>query len=152
MSGREAISPILTQVTLDQALGNITGKPKRLVQKCFEKIGKISHFGKSGHSRSVYSDPISYISGHTYVTHTKQTHIFRYYIIELNFIQTLSIIINYCQVYSVKVSTVKIYATFTRGQLLPRDHCSGFTFQTIQLFIQTIIVKNNNYYSNSCNS
>ncbi len=36
----------------------MTGKPKKLVQKCVEKIGKIghfdkvSHFGKGGHSTS----------------------------------------------------------------------------------------------------
>ena len=32
----------------------------------------------SGHSRSLYSDPISFISGHT----NKQTDIFGYYIID----------------------------------------------------------------------
>jgi hypothetical protein len=29
--------------------GNMTGKPKKLVYKCFKKIGKICHFGKSDH-------------------------------------------------------------------------------------------------------
>jgi len=36
----------------------MTGKPKKLVYKCFKKIGKIGHFGKSGYSRSLYSVPI----------------------------------------------------------------------------------------------
>ncbi len=42
-------------------MGNITGKPKKLVKKCFEKIGKIGHFGKSGHPKNLYNDPISII-------------------------------------------------------------------------------------------
>jgi hypothetical protein len=40
-------------------LGNITGKPKKFAQKCFEKIGKIDKFDKNGHLRSIYSDRLA---------------------------------------------------------------------------------------------
>jgi hypothetical protein len=50
----------------------------KLVTSTKVVTGKSGYFGKSGHSRSLYSDPISFISGHT----NKQTDIFVYYIID----------------------------------------------------------------------
>jgi hypothetical protein len=34
----------------------MTAKSEKLVQRCFQKMGKVGHFAKSGHLRSLNTD------------------------------------------------------------------------------------------------